>query len=280
MFGAWRNVVENLAQPQPRTGRTGRSESLDYSPERPGLTSRNSFDSASSGRVVAHSAGNLAENAFSNLRKSLASQRPFTVTSPEGRASPQPDRELRAVSKPTLEDRLRASLFAIGDASTSTTPDFTSHAPSPRPLNTPGHVLSPKSTPLPDSPVIVPAPGGDHSSLPPLDLLEPTQKDEPLVEINQKVEQVELQEGDITEATNAEQQQIDHPRIPEADVPLPPFSPVPTNLAASQSFQPPLSNERPQPAVETTRELAGQQRALEQRESGMLPVSTIRSSKY
>ena len=178
--------MENLAQPQPRPGASAsavQSGSQEVSPERPGHVSRASFDLSN----VAQSTGFLAESAFSNLRKSLAAQRPLNFTTvPEGKQSPQPDRERElkpvSVTKPTLEDRLRAS-FAIGEASNATTPDAISHSPSPKPGSTSvlgnianAPILSPKSTPLPDSPLLISSPPPTLAlarviaSPPPLDL--------------------------------------------------------------------------------------------------------------
>lgn len=184
--------METLAQPQPHKGgsRTNSPDSAEHASRAGG-----SLDIQGAGRHVVSSTGHLAEAAFSNLRKSLAAQRPFTVVSPtaegstgtrSGRSSPLAsspsggDRELRPVHKSTLEERLRAS-FAIGEASAATTPEggshAPSHAPSPKPApqsNPPGPVpslaLSPTSTPLPDSPIISPNLDADNLSVPHLSL--------------------------------------------------------------------------------------------------------------
>ena len=280
MFSGLRSLVEDLAQPQPRPARTGRSESQDFSPERPGAVSRSSFDLSSASRNITHSTGNLAESAITNLRKSLASQRPFVGTSPDGRGSPKPERELRPVSKPTLEDRLRAS-FAIGEASNATTPEGVSHTSSPKPISTQSEkVLSPRSTPLPDSPVdsprlsrsiaaspppqsvASPIPTKDSNYFDPLQVLvtdsanQMTKEDENAAvqgeECRSEKEVATLGDTDKEETEKQQSKPIQEAetaesvvtatdtttRIPEANVPLPPFSPEPTNLAASQSSRP------------------------------------------
>ena len=231
--------MENLAQPQPRPGHPGRSESQEVSPnsdrsEHHHPRGSASFDLSS----VAQSTGHLAESAFSNLRKSLTTQRPFSVVSPSmetnraASASPQPDRELKPVSKPTLEDRLRAS-FAIGDLSGNPTP-FPSHAPSPSPrlVSVPNGVRSPESTPLPDSPPMSPSP---------VDLTSPQQSKAQLP----SSASTEHPLSDVLEERPAITKEKSFriaispppPRYPEADIPLPLFSPTPTNLSASQSSQ-------------------------------------------
>ncbi|KAJ6503473.1 hypothetical protein C8R47DRAFT_1316667 [Mycena vitilis] len=127
-------------------------------------------------RSIDGSAGQLADSALSNLRKSLASQRP---ASPSQKSPPPP-----RAHKLTLEDRLRAAAFSIGEASTETTPAASSRvSPAPPPVDTVAEplekaaetepiaapettaepqpntiqtVFSPSSTPLPDSPVSSP----------------------------------------------------------------------------------------------------------------------------
>ncbi|KAL5534154.1 hypothetical protein ACEPAG_615 [Sanghuangporus baumii] len=248
---SFRNVMENLAQPQPQTrpSHPGRSESQEVSPtsqsagvDRQHSRGSPSFDLTS----VAHSTSHLAESAFSNLRKSLAAQRPFNVVSPSAESaraastSPRPDRELKPVSKPNLEDRLRAS-FTIGDISGSPTPN-PSHAPSPKPQQPATNaILSPSSTPLPDSP---------PTSPPPIDLTSPLQSgsqlppagadDHPLAD--------SLTETSIDKSPTIMKNRgikialsPTRSRYPEADVPLPLASPVPTNLSASQSSQQSIS---------------------------------------
>ncbi|KAH8120436.1 hypothetical protein DFH11DRAFT_1560033 [Phellopilus nigrolimitatus] len=259
MFSGFRSVVENLAQPQPHPTHSGRSESQDFSPERSehqqhARAASASFDLSS----VAQSTGHLAESAFSNLRKSLAAQRAFAATSPTPAAggsrnmSPQPDRELRAVTKLTLEDRLRAS-FAIGEASGSTTPDHLSQAPSPRPAlpptPAPDRVMSPTSMPLPDSPVASPTPDIGLTSPSPLTLSTPPIVDDPPSE--KSGANIELNESDRSTSISKERDiRIDispvRIRYAEADIPLPLFSPGPTNLSASQSSHSAQSDIYPQ----------------------------------
>ncbi|KAI5123779.1 hypothetical protein M0805_000368 [Coniferiporia weirii] len=239
MFSGFRNVMENLAQPQPRPGRPGRPESQDFSPERSEhARGSTSFDISS----VAQSTGHLAESAFTNLRKSLVSQRPFTVSSPSADSSanpsPRPDRELRPVTKSTLEDRLRAS-FAIGEASTSTTPG-PSIAPSPRPALSPapGRVASPESTPLPDSPT--PSPSRGFASPSPSDLSSPPAEEFRLPkELSDGLSENE-QTGPSENAGSSTSS--DPSRYPEADIPLPPCSPVSNSITASRSSESLLLN--------------------------------------
>uniref|UniRef100_A0A0W0G2M6 Mediator of RNA polymerase II transcription subunit 5 n=1 Tax=Moniliophthora roreri TaxID=221103 RepID=A0A0W0G2M6_MONRR len=120
MFSQFRHAVENFT-PQPR-------KSVDEDP--------------ASGEDRSTSPGQLAENAFINLRKSFASQR---SASPTPKASTRPQ-------KSTLEERLRAVAFTIGDASNGTTPDPSARAsPAPSRTEVRDHPLSPTSTPLPES---------------------------------------------------------------------------------------------------------------------------------
>ncbi|KAK7058901.1 hypothetical protein VNI00_001525 [Paramarasmius palmivorus] len=121
MFSQFRNAVESFA-PQPR-------RSID--------------ETHNSGEDRANSPGQLAEHAFTNLRKSFASQRP---------ASPAPKSGGTRSQKSTLEERLRAVAFTIGDASNGTTPDPSARAsPAPSRTEVKDHPLSPTSTPLPES---------------------------------------------------------------------------------------------------------------------------------
>ncbi|EJD03875.1 uncharacterized protein FOMMEDRAFT_121185 [Fomitiporia mediterranea MF3/22] len=244
MFSGFRNVMENLAQPQPRPSHPGRSESQELATDSERLNHQHARGSASFDlSSVAHSTGTLAESAFSNLRKSLAAQRPYTATSPSaespraGSSSPKPDRELRPVSKPGLEERLRAS-FAIGDVSTSPTPT-PSHAPSPgphRPAPT-NEVVSPRSVPLPDSVPTSPVPIDIPAPIPlSLQIMDVPLESHPLAE--DVVEPSVGNGGDSTAKSRDFKITISPtPRYPEADIPLPLASPVPTNLSASQSSQ-------------------------------------------
>ncbi|KAI0721269.1 hypothetical protein C8T65DRAFT_825844 [Cerioporus squamosus] len=169
MFTQWRHAVENLAQ-APRTsqdasnGETPARESTDSS-------IRTSFSSSSQ----------LAESALSTLKKSLVIQRPASPShSPARAASPAaaeptstPAPKPRLTGRSTLEDRLRAK-FSVGDASGTSTPSSSARAsPSPVPsadhplapasedkdmpvVKGPPNPLSPRSTPLPDSPLASP----------------------------------------------------------------------------------------------------------------------------
>ncbi|TCD61756.1 mediator complex subunit [Steccherinum ochraceum] len=112
----------------------------------------------------------LTDATISNLKKSLASQRPGSPVQAKTPTSEQPPGRSPG-HRTTLEDRLRAK-FAIGDVSASTSPNASSKpsrsstpvtdhplspSPSPRPQSPDVkanfvHPLSPTSTPLPDSP--------------------------------------------------------------------------------------------------------------------------------
>lgn len=93
------------------------------------------------------SSGQLAESALVNLRKSLASQRSGSPASPKSTGT----REHR-LPKSTLEDRLRAAAFAIGEASNPSSAVASARV-SPTPSNPASQrPLSPLSTPLPESP--------------------------------------------------------------------------------------------------------------------------------
>ena len=222
MFSQFKNVMESLAQPQPQ--RSGsRSSSQDLSPERPDSGQRGSFD--------LQSAGHLAESALFSLRKSLASQRPFAVVPPEHRPSPPPDRELKSVTtKGTLDDRLRAT-FAIGEASTSTTPDARSYNPSPRPVQVPSRVRSPTSIPLPESPLKSPPIEHDIPAPTPLSLPPSVAARDPLGDVEIPERPPSKPSPALEESRNSESLNEDFipDRIPEADIPLPPFSPEPTD---------------------------------------------------
>ncbi|KAJ7487679.1 hypothetical protein B0H11DRAFT_1721098 [Mycena galericulata] len=141
------HFVHNLA-PHARQSSESAPEARPASPSR-----SHSLD----GHASPTTTGQLAESALSNLRKSLASQRP---TSP-GQKSPPPTRP----QKSTLEDRLRAT-FTIGEASSETSPAVSSRV-SPVLPPVENHVeapeselriepMSPSSVPLPDSPVSSP----------------------------------------------------------------------------------------------------------------------------
>lgn len=273
-FTGFKNVIDNIAQPQPRSTRLGRSESQDLSdaersPEHQHSRSSGSFDLTG----VAQSTGHLAESAFSNLRKSLASQRPFTAsTSPTTQdgtrgssVSPRPDRELRPATRTTLEERLRAS-FAIGEASNSSTPE-PSHAPTPKPQpSEPSdrQQLSPWLVPLPDSrpptPIEVPPfPVEVNLASPtPLNIEVPpettTVEEHPLSSDSSENRSQPIQDESAAPAPGPVKKRefrlsiFPHVRYPEADVPLPQSSPIPTNLSASQSSQSVISPVHNSPA--------------------------------
>ncbi|KAF5390176.1 hypothetical protein D9757_002861 [Collybiopsis confluens] len=125
MFTQFRNAVETFA-PQPRRSIDSARNERPASPH-------------SATEATSPTATQLAESALSNLRKSFA-------TPP---ISPHKSRP----HKSTLEERLRAAAFTIGDVSGSTTPQPSARA-SPTPLPVKDHPLSPSSTPLPESPAI------------------------------------------------------------------------------------------------------------------------------
>lgn len=151
--------VQNLAAPHSR-------QSSESAPDpRPASPSRTrSLD----GTTAPPSTGQLAESALSNLRKSLASQRPASP----GQKSPPPPR----AHKSTLEDRLRAN-FTIGEASNESTPAVSSRvSPAPPPVDKPAEELAPVPEPelsiQPMSPASTPLPESRISS--PIELHEPT----------------------------------------------------------------------------------------------------------
>jgi hypothetical protein len=92
------------------------------------------------------SSGQLAESALVSLRKSLAAQRS---------SSPSPKnagvRDHRS-PKSTLEDRLRAAAFAIGEASNPSSTGASARVSPAPPSSASQRSLSPCSTPLPESP--------------------------------------------------------------------------------------------------------------------------------
>lgn len=178
MFSQLRQVVETLVQDQSSPGDEPPSSTRARSPDV--NTSRSSSQ--------------LAESAFLNLRKSLATQRAGTVlpqrsASPQSRSgSPQPPSVPKSSSdtglrKSTLEERLRAS-FTVGETPSSATSNPSSSRASPGPDTSPApqNALSPELIPLPGSPIqatpnfpteecTIPAP---HSPSPPPTSLENT----------------------------------------------------------------------------------------------------------
>ncbi|KAJ7492547.1 hypothetical protein FB451DRAFT_1078701 [Mycena latifolia] len=142
--------VQNLA---PHTRQSSESAPPDPRPASPARSASLDGHTASTGQ--------LAESALSNLRKSLANQRPASPS----QKSPPPSR----AHKSTLEDRLRAT-FTIGEASSESTPPASSRvSPAPPPADKPAEaptrasepelsikIMSPSSTPLPESRVVSP----------------------------------------------------------------------------------------------------------------------------
>ncbi|KAI0067728.1 hypothetical protein BV25DRAFT_1834756 [Artomyces pyxidatus] len=206
MFSQFRNVVEGFAPPRrpsqdasghDRNESTSRSSSLDNTA---------SGDSTSNFNPITD-----------NLRKSLAIQRSASPQNTSENGSALVDRP----SKRRLEDRLRAS-FAVGDASSPTTPSTSSRA-SPAPVPVVEHPLSPTAIPLPTSPPVdipgTPIPDLSHplsQSPPPLSLTSHTRRPSDTISNS----------GDSEERHN------------EADIPLP-LSPVSDNghLASQASFE-------------------------------------------
>lgn len=151
MFSQFRNAVEQLAQ-QPIRVLDGEHHSE--------LPPRQSLDmQARSASPL--SSGQLAESALSSLRKSFVSQRPgSSVDSPRTSSTPSPQ---GAPRKSNLEERLRRATLAVGEASGSPSTSAPKHSsriasPSPMSRNPLKRVEgSPCSTPLPASPVVLPA---------------------------------------------------------------------------------------------------------------------------
>lgn len=141
MFSGFRSLVEELAGPEPRRV-PQESSTTDRAVSRSG-----SLDSAGTQTL---SSSQLADSALSNLRKSLAIQR---SGSPSRSKSPE---QGAVLPKSNLEERLRAK-FAIGDASNGTTPSASARASPAPPAAAIDHPLSPRLTPLPESPLQSPA---------------------------------------------------------------------------------------------------------------------------
>ncbi|KAJ7786400.1 hypothetical protein B0H16DRAFT_1657710 [Mycena metata] len=198
---AWQlaSPAPSATETPPPIGNGKGKESSDSNPPdaRPASPARTR---SNDGHSSLGSTGHLAESALSNLRKSLAQQRP---------ASPQKSPPPPRAPKMTLEDRLRAAAFTIGEPSTETTPaasarvspaplvidnkpadapperaavpELTTHPLSPsdtHPLSPAStHPLSPSSTPLPDSrvssPTLLHEPAPILAALAPLPLPDP-----------------------------------------------------------------------------------------------------------
>lgn len=133
MFTQIFQAVENLSTP-----------STDE-PRQPSSSSRSkSIDSQ-----LRIPSGQLAESALVNLRKSLVSQRPGSPALPKVAGV----RDHKS-PKSTLEDRLRAAAFAIGEASNPSS-SVASARVSPTPPNSEAQrPPSPHSIPLPESPKV------------------------------------------------------------------------------------------------------------------------------
>ncbi|KAL4242188.1 hypothetical protein ABKN59_001856 [Abortiporus biennis] len=162
MFSQWRHAVESLAQHSPKASQDSTAE------EQAG---RSSIDSTL--RQSLSSSSQLAESALSNLRKTLVAQRPASPSL--GKTASTNDSPTRPPgSRTTLEDRLRAK-FTIGDASAGPSPSassktsrvstpVTDHPLSPSPSLGSDHPPkpdrecppSPRTVPLPDSPLLTP----------------------------------------------------------------------------------------------------------------------------
>ncbi|KAE9411038.1 hypothetical protein BT96DRAFT_805050 [Gymnopus androsaceus JB14] len=149
MFSQFRHAVETFA-PQPR-------RSTDTAGQIDGRSSPHSR--SQSVDVTATSPSQLAEGPLSTLRKSFSPQLSAAPSSPQ---KPRPH-------KSTLEERLRAAAFTIGEASNSTTPQLSARvSPAPTASNK-DQPLSPSSTPLPESPIV--APSHDPLGVIPLDAM-------------------------------------------------------------------------------------------------------------
>lgn len=149
MFSQFRNAVEQLAQPI----RILDDEQQSELPSQP-----QSLDMQATRSAPPLSSSQLAESALSSLRKSFVSQRP---DSPRTSSTPSPSQG--APRKSNLEERLRRATLAVGEASGSpgtSTPKSSSRVASPSPMSrNPLKRVggSPCSTPLPASPVVLPA---------------------------------------------------------------------------------------------------------------------------
>ncbi|KAK7064160.1 mediator of RNA polymerase II transcription subunit 5 [Favolaschia claudopus] len=211
------------------------------------------------------STGQLAENALSNLRKSLASQRSASpVQTPKGSPAPRPH-------KMTLEDRLKAATFTIGEASGDTTPAASSRvSPAPPLVTTPSeapndttrleaaieHPLSPSSTPLPESRVSSPI--EVHEPTPILAVAAPTPSDllpfasEP---VNSELEPTALEHNEVLETPSPPPESATSLPLAEPAPSLPRPEPAPSlspsePASSSQSVElpsDPLSAVSPRP---------------------------------
>ena len=140
MFTQIFHVVENLSTQSPTT------DDPQAQPREP-LSRSNSIDSPLRPSSPL-SSGQLAESALVNLRKSLAAQRSGAGTPSQKNVGVRDQRS----PKSTLEDRLRAAAFAIGDASNPSSTGASARISPTPPNSTSRRSLSPCSIPLPESP--------------------------------------------------------------------------------------------------------------------------------
>ena len=229
MFSQLRQAVESLA-PQPRRGSVDAPESDPQGARPPSSLSSTQ----------------LTDAALSNLRKSLASQRPGSPRprSPGPQSLPRstgsPDSEPRP-PKSNIEERLRAK-FAIGEASNVTTPNISGRV-SPIYVGPPQqqHPLSPSSIPLPQSPV------------------------QPEVVVDSMV--IDRSQFETLASSNTSSSvRRDDGRYPEADVPLPSDSHPATPSVDLHSISTPLHDNHAEPDVHV---LQHRLKLVEQRFAGM-----------
>ncbi|KAF7339405.1 GRIP domain-containing protein [Mycena sanguinolenta] len=218
-------VQENLAAAQSLAGPHPRQSTESPPDARPASPARNR---SSDGH--ASSTGQLAESALSNLRKSLA--RP---------ASPIPASRNPNAPKPhkmTLEERLKAAAFTIGEASGETTPAVSSRvSPAPvtpsvdKPLDSvePSRVSSPIELHEP-APILVAAPPPEPPMPPP----EPIPLSAPAVDALPVMEPVPLPSEPVlvpSEPVHPSSEPIPSPLEPvQPPEPTPTVSPEPSAL--------------------------------------------------
>ncbi|RDB29316.1 Golgin IMH1 [Hypsizygus marmoreus] len=146
MFSQFRHAVESLA-PLPRHSSDGTPADIP----RETVSRSNSLDSPLRPSSPM-SSSQLAESALVNLRKSLATQRSTSLGPAVKGTATTPTRENR--TKSTLEDRLRAVTFTIGEASNATSPNVSGNV-TPSVMTTPNnHPLSPPSSPPVEAPAM------------------------------------------------------------------------------------------------------------------------------
>ncbi|KAI0704949.1 hypothetical protein BC835DRAFT_1403872 [Cytidiella melzeri] len=221
MFSQWRHAVENLTQHSPKPSQ----DALVDDAAALGLAESLTGSAASS-------SSQLAEAAMSNLRKSLGPQRSASPSTKESNSDPTSVAPAPR-SRTTLEDRLRAKLFVLGEASAGSTPNQSvKGSPSmtpvqllPEPTTNPAtDPLSPKSTPLPDSPILeasvsLPAPLSAITAHPLSPAIEDDSAttDTALEEEPSESTEAEAVEGGIAENDAAVNQSVEQPAIGRAD---------------------------------------------------------------